>query len=75
MTRKSDVVRALVAHGEYKAALRYAKDFKIGFTALEQETLKYTYEYMLYPEWYARIGHDIAPVIDKGIKLLMERYG
>ena len=75
MARKSDVVRELVAHGEFKSALRVAKEFKIGFTPSEQETLKYTYEYMLYPDWYAQIGHDIAPVVDKGIKLLMERYG
>ena len=39
MIKKSDIVRELVKTGDYKKALRIAKDFRIGITRAKEKTL------------------------------------
>lgn len=75
MKRKSDVVRELVAKGNYKKALSIAKGFKIGFTKEEQSTMTRAHECMVYPGFYSQLGIDEAQAIAEGIELIKKVYG
>lgn len=44
MERKSDKVRRLVADGDFKGALRIAKDFRLGITKEQSSTMTRAYE-------------------------------
>lgn len=43
MERKSDKVRRLVADGDFKGALRIAKDFRLGITKEQSSTMTRAY--------------------------------
>ena len=45
MERKSDAVRRLVAEGNYKAALRIAKDFRLGIAKADSDDMRRGYEF------------------------------
>lgn len=40
MERKSDTVRRLVAAGDFKAALRIAKDFRLGISKEDSDDMR-----------------------------------
>ena len=48
MERKSDKVRRLVADGDFKGALRIAKDFRLGITKEQSSTMTRAYECMVH---------------------------
>lgn len=73
--RKSDLVRQLVERGLFKAALRIAKDFRIGITAAEREQMSRAYECMVHPEFYEAIGKNLETEILAGIEILKRHYG
>lgn len=75
MKRKSDVVRELVAEGNYKKALSIAKGFKIGFTKEEQATMTRAHECMVHPGFYRQLGIDEEQAIADGIELIKKVYG
>lgn len=76
MERKSDAVRRLVAEGEFRAALRIAKDFKLGITKADSEAMRRGYECMVTsPEFYRSIGYDVDECARRGIEVLVRLYG
>lgn len=75
MEKKSDMVRRLVAQGDYKKALSIAKGFKLGFTKEQQSTMTRAHECMVHPGFYKQLGIDEAKAIQDGIDLLKRVYG
>lgn len=56
MERKSDTVRRLVAAGDFKAALRIAKDFRLGISKEDSDDMRRGYECMIHGAFYQSIG-------------------
>lgn len=75
MTKKSDEVRRLVAAGEYKAALRIAKDFRIGISKSDSDDMKMAYDCLTHPSFYKSIGVDLNNAQRKGIEVVQRIYG
>lgn len=75
MIKKSDIVREAVKDGEWKKALRIAKDFRINVTKEQREKMSRAYECMVHPEFYQQLGTDIAGAIAKGKEVVMCLYG
>ena len=76
MVKKTDIVRAAVAAGDFKKALRIAKDFRIGISKEDSDAMKRGYECMATsPEFYKSIGLDVSKCIEKGIEVLVRIYG
>lgn len=75
MKKKSDLVRELVAAGDYKKALSIAKGFKIGFTKEEQSIMTRAHECMVHPGFYSQLGINEADAIDAGIEIIERVYG
>ena len=72
---KSDVVRELVANGNYKKALHIVKEFRIGIDTEDSTKLKLAYESMVHKAFYEQIGTDTARAVDEGIQILKTLYG
>ncbi len=76
MVKKSDIVRAAVVAGNYKEALRIAKDFRIGISKEDSDAMKRGYECMATsPKFYESIGVDVSACISKGIEVVVKIYG
>ena len=75
MMKKSDMVREAVRQGDWKKALRIAKDFRINITAEQRELMSRGYECMVHPDFYRQIGTDIAEAIAKGKEVVVLLYG
>lgn len=75
MKRKSDIVKELVAAGDYKKALSIAKGFKIGFTKKEQDIMIRAHECIVHPGFYSQLGFDECKLIEDGINLIRRVYG
>ncbi len=75
MTRKSDIVRSLVAERQYKKALRIAKDFRLGITPEQSLRMKKAYECMVHERFYLSLGEDIQKRIAEGIETIVSIYG
>ena len=75
MEKKSDIVRRLVAEGDYKKALSIAKGFKLGFTKKEQDIMTRAHECMVHPGFYSQLGYDEAQLIEDGIDFVKRVYG
>lgn len=73
--RKSDRVRRLIREGDYKAALRIAKDFRLGISKEQSDNMIRGYECMTNPRFYVSIGVDIARTVEKGLETLLSLYG
>ncbi len=58
MLRKSDMVRQYVAAGEYKKALRIAKEFRLGIFKEDSETMELGYECLVRAEFYKQLCQD-----------------
>lgn len=75
MTKKSDIVREAVKDGDWKKALRIAKDFRINVSQDQRSIMARAYECMVHPEFYQQIGTDIAGAIAKGKEVVSCLYG
>lgn len=75
MQRKSDIVRTLVASGQYKQALRIAKDFRLGISEDDSDAMKRGYECLVHPNFYQQIGYNTDNIAQKGIETLIKLYG
>lgn len=75
MERKTDRVRSLVAAGDYKEALRIAKDFHLGISKFESDLMKRGYECLVHPEFYKSLGVDIDRTVRLGIATVKCLYG
>ncbi len=73
--KKSDIVRKLVACGEFKKALRIAKEFRMGIAKADSDAMKRGYECMINPNFYAQIGYDPEKEIERGIETITRIYG
>ncbi len=75
MERKSDKVRRLVSDGDYKAALRIAKEFRLGITKEQSSAMTLAYECMVHGRFYTQLGYDLKQKIEEGVKILVGIYG
>jgi hypothetical protein len=75
MERKSDKVRRLVADGDFKGALRIAKNFRLGITKEQSSTMTRAYECMVHGRFYKQLGYDLDEKIAEGVKILVGLYG
>ena len=73
--KKSDIVRRLVAEGNYKKALGIVKGFRLGISREDSGKMILAYECMVYEDFYKRIGTNIEIAIADGIKILKAHYG
>ena len=72
---KAQEVRRQIAEGNYKAALRGAKGFRIGVTREQRSAMSRAYECLVYPDFYRQLGKDIDGCIQAGIVALREVMG
>lgn len=75
MEKKSDKVRRMVSGGDFKAALRIAKDFRFGITEDQSSAMKRAYECMTHGEFYKQLGYELEIEIAKGLDVLNGLYG
>ena len=75
MEKKTDLVKAAVAAGDWKKALRMAKGFRIKVTAEQRDAMSRAYECMVHPDFYRQIGTDIQGAIARGISVVTALYG
>ena len=64
---KTETVKRMFLSGNQKAALRIAKDFKIGITRQEASDMQLAYECMVHESFYRQLGTDTDAAIKKGI--------
>lgn len=67
---KTETVKQMFLSGNHKAALRIAKDFKIGITRQEASDMQLAYECMVHGSFYRQLGKDTDAAIKKGIAVL-----
>lgn len=75
MESKNSIVRRLVSQQEYKQALAICKDWGIGISKEDRDTLRLGYECMVHPRFYFSLDYDIEDCIDKSIEVLVRLYG
>lgn len=74
MVKKTDMVREAVRQGDWKKALRIAKDFRINVTKSQRDDMTRAYECMVHPEFYRQLGTDIAGAIAKGVEVMKNLF-
>ena len=75
ITKKTDMVREAIMQGDWKAALRIAKDFRINITREQREEMSRAYECLVHPDFYRQIGVDINGAIERGKAVVEALYG
>lgn len=75
MIKKSDTVRCLVKQGQYKQALRIAKDFRLGISKEDSDAMKRGYEAIVHPRFYQSIGCNTEEIAQQGIQTVKRLYG
>lgn len=75
LVKQTDIVREAVRAGEWKKALRIAKDFRINVSAEQRAAMGRAYECMVHPGFYMQIGVDIPDAVEKGKKVVSCLYG
>ena len=75
MEKKTDNVRRLTADGDFKGALRIAKDFRLGITKQESSAMKLAYECMVHGNFYKQLGYDLNEKVAEGLEVLKGLYG
>ena len=66
LVKKSDLVREAVKKGNFKQALKIAKDFRINITKEDREKMSRAYECIVHPDFFKQIGIDIPRAINEG---------
>ena len=75
MTKKTDIVKEAVKIGDFKKALRIAKNFRINVTKEQRELMARAYECIVHPEFYRQIGYDVMETINLGERTVTLLYG
>ena len=75
LVKQSDIVREAVKEGDFKKALRIAKDFRLNITKEQRDAMSRAYECMVHPDFYKQIGTDIPAAIAKGVEVVSCIYG
>ena len=70
MVKKTDIVKAAIKEGDFKKALKIAKDFRINVTAEQRKAMARAYECIVHPDFYRQIGVDIMESINTGKQTL-----
>ena len=70
MEKKSDKVRRLVQSGDFKSALRIAKDFRLGISKAQSDAMRLAYECMVHGRFYQSLGYDLDEKVGEGLKVL-----
>jgi len=73
--KKTDIVRRLTDAGDFKGALRIAKDFRLGITKQESDAMKLAYECMVHGDFYRQLGYNLSEKIAEGTEVLVGLYG
>jgi hypothetical protein len=73
--KKSDIVRRLVAEGEYKKALNIVKGFRLGISREDLSKMILAYECFLRPGFYMQLGTDPDAAIVEGTEILIAHCG
>jgi hypothetical protein len=69
---KAQDVRNLIAQENYKAALRGAKEFRIGVSKEQRSVMSRAYDCMVHPDFYRQLGKNIEECIQAGVSVLEE---
>jgi hypothetical protein len=72
---KAQEVRNLLAVGDFKSALRGAKDFRLGVSSEQRSVMRRAYEAIVYPKFYQQLGIDVENAKLAGIEVLKEVMG
>lgn len=75
MAKKTDIVKEAIKAGEFKKALRIAKDFRINVTKDQREKMARAYECIVHPDFYRQIGVDVMESINIGKQTLTLLFG
>ena len=75
MKKKTEIVKEAIKAGDFKKALKLAKDFRINVTKEQREAMARAYECIVHPEFYRQIGIDIAKSVESAKKTLVLLYG
>ena len=75
MKKKTEILKEAIKAGDFKKALKLAKDFRINVTKEQREAMARAYECIVHPEFYRQIGIDIAKPVESGKKTLVLLYG
>lgn len=75
MKKKTEIVKEAIKAGDFKKALKLAKDFRINVTKEQREAMARAYECIVHPEFYRQIGIDIEKSVESGKKTLVLLYG
>ena len=75
LVKKSDLVREAVKKGDFKQALKIAKDFRINITKEDREKMSRAYECIVHPNFFKQIGIDIQSAIIAGEEVVTRLYG
>ena len=75
LVKQSDIVREAVKAGEWKKALRIAKDFRINVTKAQRDAMARAYECMVHERFYLSINTDTQAAVREGIEVLRNLYG
>ena len=75
MKKKTEIVKEAIKAGDFKKALKLAKDFRINVTKEQREAMARAYECIVHPEFYRQIGIDIAKSVESVKKTLVLLYG
>ena len=73
--KKSDTVRRLVSGGQYKEALRIAKDFRLGISKADSDDMRRGYEAIVHPRFFKSLGMDTAKIAQKAVETVIRLYG
>lgn len=69
---KTEKAIAFLKAGDFKSALKIAKDFRIGVSKKQTNDMQMAYECMVYPDFYRQLGKDIEQVKANGITVLRQ---
>lgn len=75
MTKKTEIVKEAIKAGDFKKALRIAKDFRINVTKEQRERMTRAYECIVHPEFYRQIGFDVMETVNLGERTVALLYG
>jgi hypothetical protein len=75
LERKSDIVRRLVACGEYRKALKIAKDFRLGISKADSDAMKLGWNCIQSPDFYRQINVNVEAAKTSAIETVCTLYG
>lgn len=74
MIPKTEIVKTLVAQGDWKAALKIASRFKV-LTKSDKADLVRAFECYNYPDFYIQLGFNPEQVKEQGVNVLKKLWG